>query len=57
MHLPERRFDEAEVAAIRTVLLVDDVPRDAPAPAPRLRLLGRPFTARELVAEVDRLVG
>lgn len=41
----------------RAVLLVDDLPRDAPTPAPRVRLLARPFTAAELVAAIDRLIG
>lgn len=47
----------AALASHRAVLLVDDVPRDAPASATHLRLLARPFSARELVAEVDRLLG
>lgn len=47
----------AALASHRAVLLVDDVPRDAPASATRVRLLARPFAARELLAEVDRLVG
>jgi hypothetical protein len=38
------------------VLLVDEVPRDASATM-QLRLLARPFTARELVTEVERLTG
>ena len=45
------------LAAHRAVLLVDDAPRDAPAPAAHIRLLARPFSARELLAEVDGLVG
>ena len=60
---PALRLLEAEsvpaavaLAAHRAVLLFDDVPRDAPAWA-RLRLLARPFTARELAAEIDRLLG
>ena len=52
---PERAVLGA-LAASRAVLLVDDVPRDAPTSATRLRLLARPFTARELMAEVERLV-
>ena len=53
---PERDVLRA-LASHRAVLLVDDVSRDAPASTTRLRLLASPFTARELVAEVDRLVG
>jgi hypothetical protein len=53
---PERDVLGA-LSSHRAVLLLDDVPRDAPASATHLRLLARPFTARELVAELDRLVG
>ena len=41
---------------LRAIVIVDDVPREAPARATRLRFLARPFTGQELVAEVDRLV-
>ncbi len=53
---PERGVLDA-LASHPAVLLVDDVPRGAPESAARLRLLARPFTAAELVAEVDRLIG
>jgi DNA-binding response OmpR family regulator len=59
---PERAVLRA-LASHRAVVLVDDssadVRGDVPdgLPAPRHRLLASPFTARELVAEVDRLVG
>ena len=53
---PERRVLDA-LPSHAAVLLVDDVPRDASGAATRLRLLGRPFTARDLVAELDRLLG
>ncbi len=47
----------AALASHRAVLLVDDLPRDPPALATHLRLLARPFSASELVAEIDRLLG
>jgi hypothetical protein len=53
---PERDVLGA-LASHRAVLLVDDLPRDALAAAASVQLLARPFTAAELVAEVDRLVG
>ena len=61
---PERDVPRA-LAPHRAVLLLDDaphdmprdMPRDAPWSSSRLRLLARPFTARELVAAVDGLVG
>ena len=53
---PERDVLGA-LAAHRAVLLVEDAPRDAPSAAARLRLLASPFTASELLAEVDRLGG
>lgn len=52
---PER--DALRALTHRAVLLVDDVPHDAPASGPRLRLFAGPFTAEELVTEVRRLVG
>jgi hypothetical protein len=42
--------------ACGAVLLVDDPPRGAAASGGRVRLLGRPFTAEELGAEVERLI-
>ncbi|MFL5247231.1 MAG: hypothetical protein ACJ79V_05350 [Myxococcales bacterium] len=45
------------LAELRAIVIVDDVPRGAPASGTRLRLLVRPFTAEALVAEVGRLLG
>jgi hypothetical protein len=47
----------AALASYRAVLLLDDLPHAVPTRAPRVRLLARPFTAAELVAEIDRLIG
>jgi hypothetical protein len=52
---PERDVLRA-LAPHRAVLLVGDVPRDLPGSAGRHRLLARPFTAQEPVAEIDRLL-
>jgi hypothetical protein len=41
---------------LRAIVIVDDVPRGAPASETRVRLLARPFTAEGLVAEVGRLL-
>jgi hypothetical protein len=41
----------------RAIVIVDDVPRGAPATGARIRLLARPFTAERLVAEVTLLLG
>ena len=43
------------LSQLRAIVIVDDVPRGAPASGTRIRLLARPFTAHELVDEVDRL--
>ena len=63
-HRPELLVvDEPERAVLaagspfRAILLVDDVPHDASSTDTRLRLLARPFTAEELVAEVGRMLG
>jgi DNA-binding NarL/FixJ family response regulator len=63
-HPPELLVvDEPERAVLaagspfRAILLVDDVPHGASSTDPRLRLLARPFTAEELVAEVGRMIG
>ena len=59
---PERAVLRA-LASHRAVLLVDDEPDaggdDGPddGPAPRVRWLARPFTARALMGAVDGLVG
>jgi hypothetical protein len=42
---------------LRAIVIVDDVPRGAPASATLVRLLARPFTAEGLVAEVGQLLG
>ena len=41
----------------RAILLVDEVPHGTSASGTHLRLLARPFTAAELVAEVGTLIG
>ena len=46
----------ATLSALRAIVIVDDVPRGASASGTRLRLLARPFTAEELVAEVGQLL-
>ena len=63
-HRPELLVvDEPERAVLaagspfRAILLVDDVPHGASSADTRLRLLARPFTAEELVAEVARMIG
>jgi hypothetical protein len=44
------------LSQLRAVVIVDDVPRDAPGSGTRRRLLARPFTAEGLAAEVGRLL-
>ena len=39
----------------RAVVIVDDVPRQPRREGARVRFLARPFTAQQLVAEVDRV--
>ena len=46
----------AALADVRTILIVDDVPRGDATARARLRLLARPFTAEGLLADVDRLL-
>ena len=46
----------AQLRALRAIVIVDDVPRDAAAAGGRVRLLGRLFTAEGLMEEVDRLL-
>jgi hypothetical protein len=41
---------------VRAIVIVDDVPHGARGVGTRVRLLARPFTAEELVAEVGRLL-
>jgi hypothetical protein len=52
---------ESEVLAalpqLWAIVIVDDVPHGAPASGTRRRLLARPFTAEELLAEVSQLLG
>ena len=45
------------LSQVRAIVIVDDVPRDAPGSGTRRRLLARPFTAEGLAAEVGRLLG
>lgn len=45
------------LSPLRAIVIVDDVPHGAPGVGTRLRLLARPFTAEELVAEVGQLLG
>jgi hypothetical protein len=45
------------LSELRAIVIVDDVPRDAPESGTRRRLLARPFTAEGLAAEVGRLLG
>ena len=47
----------ATLSELRAIVIVDDVPRGAPASGTRLRLLARPFTAEGLTAEVHQLLG
>jgi len=53
---PERDVLRA-LATLRAIVIVDEVPRDAPSSGTRLRLLARPFAAEQLLGEVRALVG
>lgn len=44
------------LSQLRAIVIVDDVPREAPASGSRVRLLTRPFTAEGLMAEVGQLL-
>jgi hypothetical protein len=44
------------LSQLRAIVIVDDVPRDAPGSGTRRRLLARPFSAEGLAAEVGRLL-
>lgn len=46
----------AALEQVRAIVIVDDVPRGAPPPGQRVRLLARPFTAEGLLAEVSELL-
>jgi DNA-binding NarL/FixJ family response regulator len=46
----------ATLSQLRAIMIVDDVPRDAPALQTHVRLLARPFTAEQLVAGVNQLL-
>ena len=46
----------ATLSQLRAIIIVDDVPRDAPALQTHVRLLARPFTAEQLVAGVNQLL-
>jgi hypothetical protein len=52
---PEREVVET-LSQVRAIVIVDDVPRGAPQPDDRIRLLARPFTAEGLLAEVRELL-
>ena len=52
---PEREV-LTRLSELRAVLIVDEVPHGAPAFAPHVRLLSRPFTAERLLAEVGELL-
>lgn len=52
---PERDLLDG-LGSYRAVLLVDDAPREPDASVTNLRSLARPFSAKELVADVDWLV-
>ena len=45
------------LSKVRAIVVVDDVPHDAPGSEERVRLLARPFTAEGLVAEVAQVLG
>jgi CheY-like chemotaxis protein len=44
------------LSQLRAIVIVDDVPRDAPGSGTCRRLLARPFTAEGLAAEVSRML-
>ena len=44
------------LSQLRAIVIVDDMPRDAPGSGTRRRMLARPFTAEGLAAEVGRLL-
>ena len=46
----------ASLSHLRAIILVDDVPHGAPQ-GPHRRLLARPFSAGELLAEIGKLLG
>ena len=54
-------IDESEIAGLASlahlsaIVLVDDIPHGAPQP-PRRRLLARPFSAADLIAEIGKLM-
>ena len=54
-------IDESEMAGLAaladlsTIVLVDEIPHGAP-PVPRRRLLARPFSAADLIAEIGKLM-
>lgn len=45
------------LSPLPAIVIVDELPRGAPAWGPRCQLLPRPFTAETLMAEVARLLG
>jgi hypothetical protein len=42
---------------LRMIMIVDEVPYGAATSTPRIRLLGRPFSAEQLTREMDQLLG
>jgi hypothetical protein len=46
----------ALLSELRAIVLVDDVPHGAPAPAAGRRLLSRPFSAERLVTELGEVL-
>ena len=44
-------------SSVRAIVIVDDVPHDSDAHAGSIRLLARPFTADDLLAEVRKFLG
>jgi hypothetical protein len=48
--------DLERLSHLRVILIVDEVPYGAAAATPRMRLLGRPFSAEQLTAAVEQLL-
>ena len=45
------------LAHLRMIVIVDEIPYGAASAISRIRLLGRPFSAQQLTAEVEQLLG
>jgi len=52
----EQSSGPGDLSHLPTIVLVDDVPYGAATVTPRIRLLNRPFSAEELMREVDQLL-